>query len=317
MFKNLFVLTFFLLVNLIFDSFFHSKILDEPKHIVVQQGMKLDDITELLFENEIIKNKLAFKIWIKLNFYEKKLKYGEYFFHKKLSILDVSNKLVSGNSIHRKLTIIEGSYKYNLLQTLKQIDPNTNLSLIDIPDNIIANTYSYELTDSAERIISNILDLSSKYADKIWNKRNKRIPLQDVSEMFVLGSIVEKETSLKREKSIIAGVFFNRLEKKMRLQSDPTVEFSITKGQKKLGRSLLRKDLKFASDFNTYLNFGLPPSPICFPGIESLNGVVNPYKSDFLYFVSNNTDGGHFFSSNYKDHLKKIRHIKSMKKNGN
>ena len=226
-FKNLFVLTFFLLVNLIFDSFFHSKILDEPKHIVVQQGMKLDDITEILFENEIIKNKLAFKIWIKLNFYEKKLKYGEYFFHKKLSILDVSNKLVSGNSIHRKLTIIEGSYKYNLLQTLKQIDPNTNLSLIDIPDNIIANTYSYELTDSAERIISNILDLSSKYADKIWDKRNKRIPLQDVSEMFVLGSIVEKETSLKREKSIIAGVFFNRLEKKMRLQSDPTVIYGL------------------------------------------------------------------------------------------
>ena len=88
--------------------------------------------------------------------------------------------------------------------------------------------------------------------------------------MYILASIVEKETAIKREKGKIAGVF-NRMKIGMRLQSDPTVEFSITMGQKKLGRKLLRKDLRFVSEYNTYMNKGLPPSVICYPGKRSAN----------------------------------------------
>ena len=145
-------------------------------------------------------------------------------------------------------------------------------------------------------------------------KRDKSIPLKKISEIFILASIIEKETSLKEEKSIIAGIFFNRLEKKMRLQSDPTVLFSITKGKKKLERRLTRKDLKYDSEFNTYKNHGLPPSIICFPGKDSLVSVTLPFESDLLYFVAKNQKGEHYFSSSYKEHLNFIKELKNEKK---
>ena len=100
----------------------------------------------------------------------------------------------------------------------------------------------------------------------------------------------------------------------MRLQSDPTVEFSITKGKEKLGRNLKKSDLKFNSEYNTYKNHGFPPSPICFPGLDSLNSVVNPMKTNFLYFVANELNQGHLFSTNYDGHLKNIRDLKRLKK---
>jgi len=131
--------------------------------------------------------------------------------------------------------------------------------------------------------------------------------------MHILASIVEKESALKSEKNKIAGVFFNRINLGMRLQSDPTVEFAITMGEKKLDRKLLRKDLKIDSEYNTYMISGLPPSIICFPGKDSLVAVSKPYKSDFLYFVSKRRNGEHFFSTTYKEHLKRIREVKNAK----
>ena len=135
-----------------------------------------------------------------------------------------------------------------------------------------------------------------------------------INEIFVLASIVEKETSLESEKSKIAGVFYNRLKKKMRLQSDPTVVFALTKGKEKLKRKLLRKDLKFESVFNTYQNSGLPPETIGFPSYESLIATSQPYNSNLLYFVANRLTEGHLFSSSYKEHLRNIKAIKNEEK---
>ena len=95
--------------------------------------------------------------------------------------------------------------------------------------------------------------------------------------MLLLSSIIEKETSISHERFKVAGVFINRL-KRMRLQSDPTVIFAMTKGERKFDRKLLRKDLKYDSDYNTYVTNGLPPSPISFPGLESLNAALNQKK---------------------------------------
>ena len=132
--------------------------------------------------------------------------------------------------------------------------------------------------------------------------------------MFILASIVEKETSIRNEKPIISGVFFNRLNKNMRLQSDPTVIFAITEGKYRLKRKLTRKDLKFKSVHNTYVNKGLPPKIIGFPGKDSLLSATSPKKSNLLYFVSKNKGGEHYFSSNYKQHLKNIEASKDGKK---
>ena len=273
--------------------------------------MKLNEISEQLYHKEIISNKFAFKLWNKINFLERKIKYGEFYIEGRNSIYNVTNKLATGQKVYRKITLIEGSSKYDLLKILKEIDPKSSLKLYDIPDMIVADTYNYTVTDDSRRILDYMIKTSKRFSENIWEERNEEIPLNKISEMHILASIVEKESALKSEKKKIAGVFFNRINLGMRLQSDPTVEFAITMGEKKLDRKLLRKDLKIDSEYNTYMISGLPPSIICFPGKDSLVAVSKPYKSDFLYFVSKRRNGEHFFSTTYKEHLKRIREVKN------
>ncbi len=286
-----------------------------PIQIIIEPGSQLNQISNILFDNGLIKNKLIFNLWVKVNLSEKKLKFGEYLFNGEFSTNSILQKLVIGKSFKRKLTIIEGWSKNDLLLHLNNLNPNNKLIIDNIPDLLIADTYFYELLDNPEDILDNIVSRSKKYAVEIWEKRDRTIPLKNISEMFTLASIVEKETAIKEEKPLISGVFFNRLNKNMRLQSDPTVVFAITLGKRKMQRKLLRKDLKFKSKFNTYINKGLPPESICIPGLESLKSVANPLKSDFLYFVSNNINGEHIFSKNYKEHLKNIKSVRKLKKN--
>ena len=276
--------------------------------------MNLKEISGELFSKKIIRNPHIFKIWVKLSFSDKKLRFGEFIFEKSNSIYDVTEKLVNGDVVFRKLTIIEGSYKYELLNILKEIDPQSSLKYGDVSDLIIADTYRYQVTDSAERILNDIKKLSKDFSHKIWSERDSSIPLKSISEMFILASIVEKETAIKNEKPLISGVFYNRLKKNMRLQSDPTVIYSITEGKYRLKRKLTRKDLKFKSVHNTYVNKGLPPSIIGFPGKDSLLSASLPKKSNLLYFVAKNEGGEHYFSSNYKQHLKNIKALKDEKK---
>jgi len=308
---------FFLLIiilNILFSLFFKEIEISNTEKIIIRPGMKLDEITENLYEKEIITNKILFKVWVKINAAERKLKFGEYLFDNPVSINSVLKKLIEGKSFNRKITIIEGSSKNDLLNLLKQIDPTNSLELKDISNEIIADTYFYKVSDDSKKILENITLISKNVANKIWENRDKEIPLLKIEEMFILASIVEKETFLKKEKSLISGVFYNRFEKNMKLQSDPTVVYAITKGKKKMTRKLLRKDLKIDSKFNTYKYKGLPPEPICIPGLGSLEGTTKPFKSNYLYFVSKNKkDEGHIFATSYKEHLKNIKKVRKAK----
>ena len=313
MYKELIFLSFLILFNIFYSLFFSYDKNIEKVSFVIEPGMKLNEISEQLYHEEIISNKFAFKLWNKINFLERKIKYGEFYIEGRNSIYNVTNKLATGQKVYRKITLIEGSSKYDLLKILKEIDPKSSLKLYDIPDMIVADTYNYTVTDDSRRILDYMIKTSKRFSENIWEERNEEIPLNKISEMHILASIVEKESALKREKKKIAGVFFNRINLGMRLQSDPTVEFAITMGEKKLDRKLLRKDLKIDSEYNTYMISGLPPSIICFPGKDSLVAVSKPYKSDFLYFVSKRRNGEHFFSTTYKEHLKRIREVKNAK----
>ena len=163
---------------------------------------------------------------------KKKIRFGEFQIIGKNSIYNIAKTLISGKFVYRKFTLVEGMYKYQLIEFLNKIDPSTSLKVTDIPDNLIADTYSYVVTDSAERVLENLANFSKKISERIWKERDKNIPLKSIEEMYILASIVEKETAIKSEKGKIAGVFFNRMKIGMRLQSDPTVEFSITRGKK-------------------------------------------------------------------------------------
>jgi UPF0755 protein len=134
---------------------------------------------------------------------------------------------------------------------------------------------------------------------------NSKHQFSSNEELLTLASIIEREAVIDSEKSRIAAVYLNRMRIKMPLQADPTVIFAVTNGET-LDLKLTYKDLKFKSPYNTYLNRGLPPSPICNPGKTAINAALNPIETKEIYFVSDN-NGGHYFSSNFKEHLKNIK----------
>ena len=313
MFRH-FVFLIIIIVNVIFLNFFQQKKIPKQTKVIILPGMQLDEISNILIENSLIDSKFFFSLWGKINLSEKNLKFGEYKFEDRVSVSEILKKLEKGQTVSRKITIIEGSSKNDLLKLLNEINPQNTLRIEDIPNEIVANTYLYNVTDKPKKVLEDIVIRSNDIIQKIWNKRDIDIPLKNVNELIILASIVEKETSLVNEMPLISGVFYNRFKYNMRLQSDPTVVYAITLGKKKLERKLLRRDLKIKSEYNTYLIKGLPPSPICFPGINSLKGAANPIKSDFLYFVSNYTNGGHIFSKSYKEHLKNIKSVKNLRK---
>ena len=311
-YKIFFVLV--LLLNTIFELFLKENKINTYQDIIIEKGMRLDEISSLLYENEIINNKNLFKLWVKLNLSEKNIMFGEYRFENKLSINSVFKKISKGEIFLRKLTIIEGWTKFNLYSKIKLLFPESNLKLEEMPTFIIADTYFFSITEGSEKLIENIKKKSAETADQLWKKRLIDSPLSNISEMFILSSIVEKETSINEERFKIAGVFYNRIDKGMKLQSDPTVVYALTQGKSKLERKLLRKDLKFKSKFNTYVNKGLPPEPICYPGLDSLKAVIFPEKNNLFFFVADPKNNGHIFSKDYDQHLKNIKNIKNIKR---
>lgn len=178
---------------------------------------------------------------------------------------------------------------------------------------LMPSTYFYSYGDQKEQIISKMRTLMSLELDKVMTRLLPNSPLKNRLDVLTLASIVEKEATLDEEKPIIAAVFINRLKKNMRLQACPTTIYAITRGQYKLTRNLTKKDLTIKSPYNTYYTPNLPPGPISCPGVKSLEAVVNPAKVNFLYFVSNGKLG-HYFSSNYDDHIRYVgTYRKSLK----
>jgi len=312
---NYFILVLILVINTFFELFFKDFALNNTERIIIKKGMSLSEVSNLLKSSDIIKSKLAFEIWVKVNFAETKIKFGEYEFENEISVNKAVSKLKNGDFFFRKFTIVEGTTKFDLLKKIKKIYPDQEIDLSELSYFFVADTYHYNVTESANKLIENISQSSLDISNKLWSQRDLGLPLKDINDLFILSSIIEKETSLNDEKGKVAGVFYNRIKKGMRLQSDPTVIFSITEGKNKFNRKLFRKDLKHKSPFNTYLNKGLPPLPICFPGIKSMEATVNPDKNEFFYFVADPKVNGHIFSKHYHQHLKNIKKIKEYRIN--
>ena len=136
---------------------------------------------------------------------------------------------------------------------------------------------------------------------ELWASRAEGLPYDTPEEALIMASIVEKETGIAEERKRVASVFINRLNQSMRLQTDPTVIYGLTKGEGVLGRGLRQSELRRATPYNTYLIDGLPPTPIANPGRLSIEAALNPETTDFLYFVADGT-GGHVFAKTLAEH---------------
>ena len=285
------------------------------KIVNIAQGDSLIEISDNLAQNGIIESKLLFLALVKIKGLSNKIKYGEYLVEESDSIRSLLENFSKGVPFQRQVTIPEGLTSNEVSQILNS---DTRIKGQDVKitsEGILApNTYSFDMKTSKK----NLLDIMKKQQENIveiaWNNRERDLPLKTSFELIILASIVEREALINREKPIIASVFINRMKRKMRLQSDPTVIYAITQGKTNLKRQLTRKDLSKSSDFNTYKVFGLPPTPICNPGRESIMSVSQPAKTDYLYFVADGK-GGHKFSQNLNQHIKYVAQYRKLIKN--
>lgn len=280
--------------------------LPERTEIVIPRG-SLKKIAAFLHKQGVIDSPSIFVLGVRASGNTHKIKSGEYSIPRRASAKMVMNILVSGQTYIRKVVIPEGLTSNQIVDIL-----NNAKGLVGIishtPKNgtLLPETYHYSYGDTKESIIVRMQNAMKRTIDAEWEKRADKLPIKSKQEAIILASIVEKETSKDSERPLVAGVFINRLNKKMRLQSDPTVIYAVTDGRLDLNRSLKKKDLKIKHPYNTYIIPALPAGPIGNPGKDAIKAVLNPAKTDALYFVATG-HGGHAFAKTLKEHNQNIK----------
>ncbi|NOC44308.1 endolytic transglycosylase MltG [Ruegeria sp. HKCCD7559] len=219
-----------------------------------------------------------------------------------------------------RVSLAEGVTSWQVVQALKAFDALTG-EVTEIPAEGMLAPDSYDVVAGQDRndILQAMQDKQQLRINAVWESRQDGLPLQSPEEMLILASIIEKETGVPEERGQVASVFVNRLKQGMRLQTDPTVIYGVTKGQGTLGRGLRRSELNRPTPWNTYQIDGLPPTPIANPGLASLEAAVAPDDTDFVFFVADGT-GGHAFAETLQEHNRNVakwREIEAEQNSGN
>lgn len=280
--------------------------LAENRTVNIPPRTGLRDMADLLHREGVITNSTYFILGAVVLGATDKLKAGEYVFEKGASMDNVLETVISGKSIQHSVTIAEGLTTQQIIQRLNESEILSGpIQKIPPEGSLLPETYRVTRGTSREQLVQRMSAAHKKLVEEIWARRAPDLPVKDVNEFITLASIVEKETAIPSERTRVAGVFVNRLNKKMRLQSDPTIIYGIVGGKGSLGRSLTRADVDQPTPYNTYTIPALPPGPIANPGRASLEAVANPTRSNDLYFVADGT-GGHAFAETYEQHLKNV-----------
>lgn len=276
-------------------------------NVVVPKGASLKTVAEELSRAGVIDKPWLFRIMARINGLAMHLKAGEYQFMPGISLQAAMDKIARGEVFFRRITIPEGLTSGQIMYLIANYPDLEGEIDLDVKEGeLLPETYSFELGASRNSIILQARAAMQKALEEVWASRDSSLPLKDVNELLTLASIIEKETGVPEERPLVASVFLNRLKKGMRLQTDPTVIYAITEGETSFGRSLKRADLKIDSPYNTYLNYGLPPGPICNPGREALMAAARPQQSDYLYFVADGK-GGHRFARSLNEHNRNVK----------
>ena len=281
--------------------------LSDSVTVIVPKGATSGMVAAVLAQAGVIDKPWLFRAVGRLNGLDKRIRAGEYEFTPRMSLSETLQKVTSGEVYYRKITFAEGM---TVAQFVALLEENPVLSgEISEPakeGELLPETYSFTYGDSKNSIIVRAKRAMVKVLTEEWEKRAAGLPLKSPQELLVLASLVEKETGVEAERSQVASVFINRLKKRMKLQTDPTVIYALTKGERELGRPLLKKDLGTDSPYNTYKYYGLPPAPICNPGVEAITAAAHPADTDYLYFVASG-DGGHNFATSLNDHNRNVK----------
>lgn len=310
-YKLFFVFSLIFLVTILFLTAIYFPLVENStiqKIINIPSGTNAKEIVHILEKNEIIrKNNYLFIILIKLSKLEDKLKFGEYNLSPSLNMLQILNKLARGEIVVYKITIPEGYTSIQIAELLDKkeiVEKESFLKLVKYGEKswegyLFPDTYEVPKKYGAENMFKLMLSNFEQVAvdNKLINKAEQTGFTMD--EIITLASIIEKEAKFAEEKRQISSVFHNRLKSGMKLQSCATIQYILGKPKEKLEES----DLEIESPYNTYLYKGLPPGPICNPGIDSIIAALEPANEDYLYFILGD-NGRHIFSKTYEEHLK-------------
>jgi UPF0755 protein len=283
----------------------------------IESGSNITQVANRLEAQGIISNAMLFKALARLKEQAHKIKAGEFELKSEMTTESLLTHFVSGKTVQYQFSLIEGhTYKTlvekikhspSLVKTLNDDDYASIMQTLGsnqanpegwfYPDtyNFPRNTTDVEFLKHAH---SNMQDLLQTE----WQNREPNPHLKTPYEALILASIVEKETGIAEERPLIAGVFLNRLAKGMKLQTDPTVIYGM--GERYEG-NIRKADLKRDTPYNTYTRTGLPPTPIATPSVEAIRAVLNPQKTDALFFVAKG-GGAHHFSKTYKEHRQAV-----------
>lgn len=282
----------------------------------VPKGAGLSRVANALESSGAIASANIFKLFVKLDGGETALKAGEYALPAEASMRDIYEILKDGQAILYPLTFAEG---LTSAQIVRLIDgaPHITGEMSDIPEEgrLLPETYMLPKTMSKSELIAKMQKAQTDLLDELWDKRVENLPFKTKYEALILASIVEKETGQNSERHHVAGVFVNRMRKGMRLESDPTIIYGITGGEK-LGRGLRRSEIDRKTEWNTYQIDGLPKTPICNPGRAAIEATLNPMDTEDIFFVADGT-GGHAFAKTLREHnnnVKKWRAIERQRK---
>ncbi|MCW5699125.1 MAG: endolytic transglycosylase MltG [Rhodospirillales bacterium] len=285
------------------------------KTVIIPKGKGVAAISGLLADAGIIDNPLVFQVGVRFEKAANQLRAGEFAFSPAISIEGVVTLLRSGETVVRRITIPEGLTSHQVIELLNEADGLEGRIDHRVREGtLLPETYHYSYGDSRIDLLARMKTAMDNTVEELWVKRAPDIPLKTPEEAVILASIVEEETSKPGERKRVAAVFYNRMNKGMRLQSDPTVAYGITNGDGPLPRPLTRADLQKPSPYNTYVIDGLPPRPIANPGRKALKAVMNPAKSDDFYFVADGS-GGHAFARNLKEHNQNVSRWRKLQKN--
>ncbi|MEM9224933.1 MAG: endolytic transglycosylase MltG [Pseudomonadota bacterium] len=279
---------------------------------VVKRGEGLASVANRLEAADLITDGRLIRLKARLEGTENAIKAGTYTLAPGISAGALLEQLVAGEVVQYRLTIPEG---LTTAQILKRVEAATDLTG-DMPTDtfgegtLLPDTYLFDAGTSRAQFVARMEKAQADLLDDLWPSRQTDLPISTPYEAVILASVVEKETGIAEERGVIAGLFTNRLRRGIRLQSDPTIIYGVSKGEPLYNsrgerRPIYRSEIDRKTDWNTYQIDGLPKTPICNPGRDAIAAVLNPPDTPYIFFVADGT-GGHLFAETNEEHNRNV-----------
>lgn len=280
--------------------------LQAPVEVQVDRGEGLSSVTQKLAAAGAIRSETLFRVSARYAGLEQGLKFGDYSIPAGASMEEILKLLNAGGNVVRQVVVPEGLTSWQVVELLRGRDELAGeVAAVPAEGSLAPAGYDFQRGEDRSALIGRMQEEQQEILAAAWASRDPDLPLTSPEELLTLASIVEKETGVPEERARVASVFVNRLRLGMKLQTDPTVIYGITRGEGTLGRGLRASELATVTPYNTYARAGLPPGPIANPGAASIEAAAHPEKTDFVYFVADGS-GGHVFARTLPEHNRNV-----------